>query len=343
MSVTTTVGLTDAEILEEGRRVIAAEANGLLTMAAHLDRSFCDAVRRIAACRGRVVTTAIGKSGVIAKKVASTFSSLGCPAVFIHPIEGMHGDIGMIVRDDLILAISHSGNSDELVAFLAAASERVEATIAVVGNRNGRVAEYAAVLIETRVAEEACALGLAPTTSSTAALALGDGLAVAASRVKGFQATEFANLHPAGSLGERLRTPVELMMRTDFPTVNAGVFLRDAIGTITAGAIGAVVVLDAANDRFGIVTDGDVRRAVQQSAGSVDRPVGELMSTPPRSVRVGTPSVQALMEMERERLTSLVVTSAEGKPVGIVHIHDILRYGLQITTAPSRHQPRAVP
>lgn len=332
---------TDEDILNEGRRVIEAEATGLATMAAHLDGSFCSAVRSIASCKGRVVMTALGKSGVIAKKVASTFASLGCPSVFVHPIEGMHGDLGMIVNHDLIVAISHSGNSDELVGFLSAACHRVDTTIAIVGNKAGRVAQHASIVLETKVASEACALGLAPTTSSTAALALGDGLAVAVSRLKGFQASQFATLHPAGALGDRLRTPVELMMREQYPWVSGDTSLREAIGPMTEAALGAVIVIDAATGRFGIVTDGDVRRAARHSASALDRRTADVMSSPPRSVPIGTPAVQALMEMERERLTSLVVTGTDGKPVGILHIHDVLRYGLQITAAPAKLQNRS--
>jgi arabinose-5-phosphate isomerase len=328
--------VTDEVLLQEGRRVIADEAAALLALRDGLDHRFCLAARAIAACSGRIVTTAVGKSGAVARKFASTLSSLGCSAMFIHPIEGMHGDLGMIQPGDVVIAISHSGSSDELVAFLAAAHRRCKPlTIAIVSRGGGKVDATAEIVLDTGVTDEACALGLAPTSSSTAALALGDALAVAASRVKGFQATDFAGLHPAGALGQKLQVPVEQLMRSDFPRIGGDRPMREAVQAMTAGAMGLVIVDDAPSRRVGIISDGDVRRAMSMP-GLDDRRASELMSVPVRSVPVGTLSMDALVEMERERVTALLVLDQADNPVGVVHIHDILRYGFNLVHPPAK-------
>jgi arabinose-5-phosphate isomerase len=334
--------MTDDLVLEEGRRVIAGEAAALVALRDRLDQRFCDATRAVASCSGRVVTTAIGKSGVVAKKIASTLSSLGCSALFVHPLEGMHGDLGMVQAGDMILAISHSGNSDELVAFVTAARKRCNPlVVAIVSSSGGKVDMLADIVLETGATQEACALGLAPTSSSTASMALGDALAVAASRVKGFQATDFAGLHPAGALGQKLQVPVEQLMLANFPRITGDRPMREAVQVMTAGAIGLVIVEDTPSGRIGIITDGDVRRAITRP-GLDDCRAAELMSVPVRSVRVGTLSMDALVEMERERVTSLLVMDDDRTPVGVVHIHDILRYGFNVNEPPAKETRQGV-
>ena len=334
--------MTDEALLHEGRRVIADEAAALLALRDGLDDRFCRAARAIAGCSGRIVTTAVGKSGAIARKLASTLSSLGCSAMFIHPIEGMHGDLGMIQPGDVVVAISHSGNSDELVAFLSAARGRCNpVTIAIVSRGGGKVDASADIILETGVTDEACALGLAPTSSSTASLALGDALAVAASGVKGFQVSDFAGLHPAGALGQKLQTSVEQLMRTDFPRVAGERPMREVVQVMTDGAMGLVIVEDARSGTIGIITDGDVRRAMGRLAVETCR-AAELMSVPVRSVRVGTLSMDALVDMERERVTSLLVLDHADRPVGVVHIHDILRYGFNVNQPPAKEARQGV-
>jgi arabinose-5-phosphate isomerase len=321
--------MSDEAILQEGRRVIAAESAALQRMLQGLDARFCAAVNAVAACKGKVVTAAVGKSGFIARKLASTLSSLGIPAVFIHPTEGLHGDLGMLASDDLIIGISHSGNTEELLSFLLTAKLRFQAQlIAIVGGRGGSLDGLADILLETGVVEEACALGLAPTASSTAALALGDALAVAVSRLKGVQPKDFAVVHPAGELGRRLYTPIAAMMRRNFPTVNADQPLREVVPHITSGGIGLVVVEDRHHGRIGIITDGDVRRGVQHGNGWLDLKAGEVMSSPPKAIGVEALSMDALAKMESEKITSLVVLDDQEAVCGIVHIHDILRHGL---------------
>lgn len=325
--------ISDRTILEDGRRVLAEESSALRELAERLDERFCAAARAIASCRGKVVTTAVGKSGFVARKLAGTLSSLGVPSVFVHPTEGVHGDLGIITSDDIIIGISHSGNTEELLSFLLAARLRLGAQlIAVVGRRGGSIDGLADIVIETGVTEEACLLGLAPTTSSTAALALGDALAVAVSRMRGVQPKDFAALHPAGELGRRLYTPVAAIMRTDFPKADAEQTLREVVPQITAGGLGLVIVQDRKNSRIGIITDGDVRRAVQKGSDWPERKAGEVMSSPPRSIGIEALSFDALTEMESRKITSLVVLDGHGTLCGVVHIHDILRYGLNIET-----------
>jgi arabinose-5-phosphate isomerase len=321
--------MSDGVILAEGRRVIGAESAALQQTLQGLDTRFCEAVKAVACCQGKVVTSAIGKSGFIARKLASTLASLSIPAMFIHPIEGMHGDLGMLAADDLIVGISHSGNTEELLSFMLTAKLRFHAQlIAIVGVRGGSLDGLADIVLETGVVEEACALGLAPTTSSTAALALGDALAVAVSRLKGVQAKDFAALHPAGELGRRLYTPIAAIMRQDFPTVDAEQALREVVSQMTAGGLGMVVVQDNKHGRLGIVTDGDVRRTVQRSNNWLDLQAGEVMSSPPKAIGIEALSMDALAKMESEKITSLVVLDGQGTVCGLVHIHDILRHGL---------------
>jgi arabinose-5-phosphate isomerase len=324
--------VSDGIILQEGRRVIAAESAALQDMLELLDKRFCDAVKVIGTCTGKVVATGVGKSGLIARKLASTFSSLGIPAFFVHPTEGVHGDLGTLMPDDLVLVISHSGNSDELIPFLQVAKRRLRVPIiAIVGTRGGSVDSLAGIVLETGVKEEACALKLAPTTSSTAALALCDALAVVASGLKGIQAKDFAALHPAGSLGKRLYTPVARLMHVNFPKVGPEQTLKEIMPRMSGGEggiLGLVVVEDKEHGRIGIITDGDIRRVAQANNGSLERKAGEAMSTPPRTIGVDALGVDALTKMEEERITSLVVVDTKDNLVGVVHIHDILRYGL---------------
>jgi arabinose-5-phosphate isomerase len=248
----------------------------------------------------------------------------------------MHGDLGMVQPGDVIIAISQSGNSEELVAFVRAVRKRCHPlTVAIVAGAGGKIDALADIVLETGATQEACALGLAPTSSSTASLALGDALAVAASRVKGFQATDFAGLHPAGPLGQKLQAPVEELMRADFPRIGGDRSVGEAVQAMTAGAMGLVIVEDAAAGKIGIITDGDVRRAMS-NPGLSDRRAAELMSVPVRSIRVGTLSMEALVEMERERVTSLLVLDQSDHPVGVVHIHDILRYGFNLVQPPAK-------
>ncbi|MBI4396953.1 MAG: KpsF/GutQ family sugar-phosphate isomerase [Elusimicrobia bacterium] len=319
----------DTQWLQEGRRVLEEEADALMVVRRTLDARFCRAVKAVAACRGKVVTTGVGKSGFIAQKLASTLASLGRSAFYVHPTEGVHGDLGMLQSGDLLIAISHSGNTSELMSFLLVAKKyhRVP-IIAIVGGTGGGLGRLADLILTTGVEEEACVLGLAPTTSSTAALALGDALAVTVSRLMKLQAKDFAALHPAGSLGGRLYAPVAQLMRHEFPRARADQSLKEIAPLISAGGLGLIVVQDGKRSRFGIITDGDIRRAAQAGSARLEKKAGDVMSSPPKTIDVKSLGVDALMRMENSKITSLVVTDGHRRPVGVLHIHDILRYGL---------------
>ena len=324
----------DEGILQEGRRVLAEEAAALQVTMELLDERFCEAVKAVVTCTGKVVATGVGKSGFIARKFASTLTSLGTPAFFVHPTDGVHGDLGIVMPEDLLIAISHSGNSDELISFLQAAKTRTRGPIiALTGARGGSIDRLASIVLETGVKEEACALGLAPTTSSTAALALCDSLAVAVSRLKGIKATDFAALHPAGNIGQRLHTPVASLMHANFPKAGPDQPLREFVSQMGSGdLLGVVVVEDKQRGRIGIITDGDVRRAAKAGTGHLDLKAAEIMSSPPKTISVEALGMDALMKMEEARITSLVVVDAEGSPVGVVHLHDVLRFGLGLSS-----------
>jgi arabinose-5-phosphate isomerase len=312
------------KILSEGQRVLRQEALALTALAAKLDASFCMAVELLAQCSGKVVLSGVGKSGFIARKIASTMSSLGVPAIFMHPTEAVHGDMGALAANDLLVAVSHSGNSEELLAFLEPVGAWLGlSVIAITGRRGGSIDNFSTVVLETGVAEEACALGLAPTSSSTAALALGDALAVCASQVRGVGASQFARWHPSGSLGRRLYVRVKEIMRKDYTTVGVDASLDIVVRKITQGGLGLVIVRQE-GEREGIITDGDVRRAVLSHPDWATKRARDIMSSSPYCIEENALALDALALMESRKITSLIVTNVEGRIQGVAHLHDIL-------------------
>jgi arabinose-5-phosphate isomerase len=318
-------GLTSVQqILNEGQRVLRQEAQALEALASGLDASFCLAVELLTGCSGKVILSGVGKSGFIARKVASTMSSLGTPAIFMHPTEAVHGDMGGLASGDLIVAVSHSGSSEELLAFLEPVKTWLGLhVIAITGRRGGAIDNFATVVLETAVTEEACSLGLAPTSSSTAALALGDALAVCASRVKGVGAHNFARWHPSGSLGRRLYVRVKAIMHKDYATVHADALLDVVAQKITQGGLGLVIVRQG-GERVGIITDGDIRRAVQTHSDWATKRARDIMSSSPYRIEETALALDALALMESKKITSLIVTDAKGRIQGVAHLHDIL-------------------
>ncbi len=311
-------------VLEEGRRVLREEAQALELAAVGLDEHFYLAVELLARCSGKVITTGVGKSGFIARKIASTMASLGTPAIFLHPTEAVHGDMGVVAPEDVILAISHSGNSEELLAFLDPLGKWLNVPIvAITGRYGGAIDHFATVVLQTGVTAEACTLGLAPTTSSTTTLALGDALAVCTSQVRGIRAHNFAKYHPSGSLGRRLYVQVKDVMRATYAQVEADASLDTVVRQITQGRLGLVVVAPGSAD-IGIITDGDIRRAVQRSPDWAAKKASEIMSTPPVHVRDDALAYDALALMEDKKITSLIVCDAQEHIIGVVHLHDIL-------------------
>lgn len=319
-------------ILEEAKRVIRVEAEALLALAESLDGEFAKGVELILASPGRVVVTGMGKSGIICQKIASTLSSTGTPALFLHPAEGIHGDLGMIMRGDVVVALSNSGETEEVVRILPVIKRIGVKLISMSGSRTSTLAKAADVFLEIAVKEEACPLGLAPTASTTAALAMGDALAVALLVERGFKAEDFALFHPGGALGKKLILRVEDLMHSGdaVPVVAEEVLMREALFVITSRGLGITGVVDSRGSLVGVITDGDLRRALERGADILNATAGDLMSRNPKRIAAGDLAAKALQRMEEHSITSLFVfsdTSAD-QPVGIIHLHDLLKAGL---------------
>ncbi len=310
-----------------GRRVLDIESRAITTMAQRLDESFARAVGIVLACSGRVVVSGIGKSGHVARKIASTLASTGTPAFFVHPAEASHGDLGMIADDDVMIALSNSGESAELLAIVPLAKRRGARLIAVTGKPESSLAREADVHLDAAVAEEACPLGLAPTASTTAALALGDALAVALLEARGFGADDFARSHPGGALGRRLLTRVRDVMRTGaaVPRVAPTASLSAALMEMTGKGLGMTAVVDTEERVLGILTDGDLRRVLERGVDFRAAEVAELMTPRPRTIRDDRLAVEAVEEMERHRINGLLVLDGAGRLAGALNMHDMFR------------------
>ncbi|HEU0265978.1 MAG TPA: KpsF/GutQ family sugar-phosphate isomerase [Geobacterales bacterium] len=319
-------------IIEEAKRVIRVEAEALLALAETLDGEFERAVDLILGCSGRVVVTGMGKSGLIGQKIASTMASTGTPAFFLHPAEGIHGDLGMIMRGDVVIAISNSGETDEVVRILPVIKRIGAELVAMTGNRRSTMAKASDVVLDVSVKEEACPLGLAPTASTTATLAMGDALAVSLLVKRGFREEDFALFHPGGSLGKRLLLKVADLMHKgeQMPLVGSDTLMRDALFVITAKGLGIVGVTDASGNLQGVITDGDLRRALEQGVDILQARAGELTRGNPKRISRDELAAKALQRMEQYAITSLFVFEDEkgGKPVGVIHLHDLLKAGI---------------
>jgi len=318
-------------ILEEAKKVIRIEAEALLALAEAINGEFARAVELILASKGRVVVTGMGKSGLIGQKIASTMASTGTPAFFLHPGEAIHGDLGMIMKGDVVIAISNSGETEEVIRILPVIKRLGARLISVAGNPASTLAKAGDVFLDISVKEEACPLGLAPTASTTATLAMGDALAVALLQQRGFKAEDFALFHPGGSLGKRLILRVEdLMHKGDaVPLVEEGTPMREALFVITSKGLGITGVTDAAGRLTGVITDGDLRRALGKGTDFLDRPAGELMKRNPKRIDRADLAAGALQQMEEHAITSLFVFENDGdRPVGIIHLHDLLKAGI---------------
>ena len=318
-------------IIEEAKKVIRIEAAALLALADSIDEAFRQAVTMILGCRGRVIVTGMGKSGLIGQKIASTLSSTGTPAFFLHPAEGVHGDLGMIMKGDVVLAISNSGETEEILRILPAVKRLGAQLVSVAGNSVSTLARAGDVFLPVSVKEEACPLGLAPTASTTATLALGDALAVALLVERGFREEDFALFHPGGALGKKLLLRVEDLMHSGdaIPLVGTGILMREALFVITAKGLGVTGVTDDAGMLVGVITDGDLRRALEQGIDIMSVSAGEMMSKNPKRILGSELAAKALNVMETFAITSLFVVGDDRvTPVGIVHLHDLLKAGL---------------
>jgi arabinose-5-phosphate isomerase len=309
------------------REVLEIEAAAVAALASRLDERFLAAVRLVLECRGRVVVTGVGKSGQVGRKIASTLASTGTPSFFVHPGEASHGDLGMITHDDVVVAISYSGESDELTTVLPLVKRLGARLIALTGNPDSTLASLADVVLDAGVEKEACPLNLAPTASTTAALALGDALAIAALDARGFGHEDFARSHPAGALGRRLLTHVRDVMRAgdDVPAVAEGAALADAVLEISRKRMGMTAIVDAARRLVGIFTDGDLRRSLERGADIHATPVAAVMTRNPRSIHPEALAAEAVELMEKHKTTQLPVVDADGRLVGALNIHDLFR------------------
>ena len=322
--------LTPEEILQKGKRVIAIEGKSVLSLQERINDQFVEAIKLISNCNGRVIISGIGKSGIIARKIVSTMNSTGTPALFLHPSDAVHGDLGIIQKDDVIICISYSGSTAEMVRLIPVIKRIGVKIIAMVGNTNSYLAEQANVFLDISVEEEACPLNLAPTSSSTATLVIGDALAVTLLEEKNFTKEDFAFYHPAGSLGKRLLMKIEDIMvkGKDMPIVNTETPLKDTILTITRKRLGATCVVDKTDKLVGIVTDGDLRRALQNSENLTNLTTKDIMTSEPKVIKSNILAASALTIMEQYNITQLIVIDDEHKPIGMVHIHELVKSGI---------------
>ena len=319
--------MTDRErLLALADRVLRLEAESIAGLRGRLDDRFVRAVELMHGCRGRVIVTGMGKSGLIGRKIASTLASTGTPAYFLHPAEGVHGDIGMMARDDLILGLSNSGETDEVLAVLPAIKRLGVPLILLTGSPASTLARQADVVLDVGVPEEACPMNLAPTSSTTAALAMGDALAMALLDLRGLGPEDYAALHPRGALGWQSLFRVRDLMHTGdaLPVVNETATMKEAIEEMGAKRLGMTTVVDGAGRLAGIITDGDLRRQQLAHGALLDRWAGECMTSNPKRIGADELAVRALALMEGA-ITSLVITDEAGRPAGVIHIHDILR------------------
>ncbi|MCW5622799.1 MAG: KpsF/GutQ family sugar-phosphate isomerase, partial [Burkholderiales bacterium] len=319
----------NSRTLDSARRVLRIEAEAVAGLAGRLDQGFERAVSLILACSGRTVVSGIGKSGHVASKIASTLASTGTPAFFVHPAEASHGDLGMITAQDVMIVLSNSGESAEVLAIVPLAKRRGARIIAMTGNPRSSLAREADVHLDAAVAEEACPLGLAPTASTTAALALGDALAVALLEARGFGTEDFARSHPGGALGKRLLTHVDDVMRRGeaVPHVPSGASLSEAILEVSRKGMGMTAVLAADGKVAGIFTDGDLRRALDRAVDIRQLRVDEVMTAGPRTITAERLAVEAVRLMEEFHISQVLVVDEHQTLVGALNMHDLFKAG----------------
>lgn len=320
----------DSGSLAEGRRVLRIEARAVQTLVDRLDAQFAKAVDLLLRCKGKVVVSGMGKSGLVGQKIAATMASTGTPAFFLHPADGIHGDLGMLGRADVLIAISNSGETQEILQLLPSVERMGIPVVSLTGRINSTLAKNSDVALDVSVSEEACPMGLAPTASTTATLAMGDALAVVLLQKRGFKQEDFAQFHPGGTLGRRLLVRVKDLMHggAEMPMVSEAVPATAAILEITAKKLGMTTVTDAHGKLLGIITDGDLRRFVQQGGDFAKVTAGELASRNPKTIAPDDLAAKAVERMERFSITTLVVIENERRMLGVIHLHDLLKNGI---------------
>jgi arabinose-5-phosphate isomerase len=319
-----------AKVLRRARDVLEIEARGILTLVERLDEVFVRAVEILSGCKGKVVVTGLGKSGLICRKIAATFASTGTPSFFLHAADGVHGDAGMIMKGDVVVAVSNSGETDELLQLLPILKRFGNKLITLTGNPHSALARAADVVLNVAVKEEACPLGLSPTASTTAALAMGDALAVSLLERKGFREEDFALRHPGGILGRKLLLKVEDLMHRgpDLPIVGEGTAMKETLLEITAKRLGVTGVVNGQRELVGIITDGDLRRGLETRGDIFHLKAKDLMTLKPKTIAADALAASAVALMERHSITSLFIVDLQAKPQGIVHLHDLLKAGI---------------
>jgi arabinose-5-phosphate isomerase len=323
--------MNDGDLLAVAREVFRIESESIAVLADRLDGSFAETVRRIVATTGRVVVSGIGKSGLVARKIASTMSSTGTPALFMHPVEGAHGDVGVLIRGDLLILVSRSGESQELDTLMPAVRRLEIPVVALTGEPRSTLARKANLVLDVSVREEACPHDLSPTSSSSAAMAMGDALAMALLQLRGFDAEDFALLHPGGALGRRLLLRVEDVMVTEedeLPAVSSQATLAEAMREI-AHKRGTVPVVSDDRVVIGVITAGDLTRFAAVHSDYLERPVEEAMNRDPKTLETGSQATDALEMMEAHGVMAVPVVDRDGRLRGIVHLHDLLRGGVR--------------
>ena len=311
------------------RKVLQTEAAAVLALVERVDDRFARAVMLIRDCKGRVIVTGMGKSGIVCRKIAATLASTGTPAFFLHPAEAVHGDLGVIQADDVVIAMSYSGETEELTRVLETLKRIGAALIALTGDLQSTLAQSATVVLDCSVSEEACPMNLVPTASTTAALAMGDALAMTVLVEKGFKPEDFANLHPGGKLGKRLMRVEQMMSAGDaLPVVQLHTAMRDVIYEMSRKKLGMTAVVEKDGRLAGIITDGDLRRKMATTPAILDLVARDVMTVNPVAIAHTTLAVEALALMEQRKITSIVVVDADRRVEGVVHLHDLWRTGM---------------
>lgn len=319
------------EIIEIARKVLRTEAEAVASLIEKLDSNFEKVIDLIYDCHGRVIVTGMGKSGLVGKKVAATLASTGTPAFFMHPAEASHGDLGMVTSDDVIIAISYSGETEELLGIIPFLKRFNVRLISITGNLQSTLSRSADISLDISVKEEACPMGIVPTASTTAAMAAGDAIAVALLIKRGFREEDFALFHPRGSLGKKLLVKVSDLMHTGdaLPLTSPDVPMTSAVMEISTKRLGITVIADADKKILGIVTDGDIRRGIERwGKNFFDMTAEEVMTKNPRTISADELAAKAISVMEKHSITSLLVPDKDGRALGVIHLHDILRQGI---------------
>jgi len=325
--------MSDESLIGFGREAFLQEAGALESIGRGLDENFAAAVRCLFKCTGRVLTTGLGKSGIVARKLAASLTSTGTPSHFIHPVEATHGDLGIVRGSDILIAISRSGNNAEVVALLARCRQFGMTTITITGRRDSEISAVSDILLPTPIEREACPLNLTPTTSSVAAMAMGDALVVVLIRMRGFRSEDFAMFHPSGVLGRSLLLKVSELMHTgdELPVVSHRMTLRESLPEIVGKRLGGTCVVDDEGKLVGLCVDGDIKRVLLDNDDVLDLPISHSMNDQPTTISPDMLAISALRMMEERKrgpVTLLLAVDQDHRPVGLLHIHDVLRAGL---------------